>query len=436
MLRRLAANPRRLLLAAAVLAALAIVGYFGGRQVWAAYHFRAGRSDLERYHTADARRHFDACLRVRPTDPEALLLAARAARRADDFPEATRLLQEFQRANQGASEESALEYAMLQAQGGVMDHAVEDHLQTLIEKGHAQTPLVLEALARGYAQTYRISQAMSCLFLWLKLVPDDAQALYLRGRVWELAHAYQKAAEDYARVLEIDAGRDDARLRLASVLLEDGKAKDALPHLEELRRRRLDDPEVLVRLGFAWNLLGKTDEALTVLNAVLEKDPEHPRALTGLAQVLMEADRPEEAEGPLRRALARDPNDRAANYAYHQCLLRLGKDKEAAAHDTRRKRIEDLMIRVIEIGKIQMSQDPHNPALHCELGTILMQLGHEDVAVRWLQSALSEDATYRPAHKALADYYERNGNPQAAAQHRRLAGLEGAAPADEARSPK
>src|SRR5438876_298184 len=68
---------RRLLL---VLLGLVVVGALA-TQAFAWYHLRAGRAALERYQTAEARRHLDACLRVWSGNETAHLLAARAARR-------------------------------------------------------------------------------------------------------------------------------------------------------------------------------------------------------------------------------------------------------------------------------------------------------------------------------------------------------------------
>jgi len=46
----------------------------------------------------------------------------------------------------------------------------------------------------------------------------------------------------------------------------------------------------------------------------------------------------------------------------------------------------------------------------------------ESEAVRMLLGALQYDPDYQPAHAALADYYERTGNADAAERHRRRAG--------------
>jgi Tfp pilus assembly protein PilF len=53
---------------------------------------------------------------------------------------------------------------------------------------------------------------------------------------------------------------------------------------------------------------------------------------------------------------------------------------------------------------------------------ISLRAGAAEEGLRWLNSALKEDPHYAPAHKALADYYQRHGDFNRAAQHRQKAG--------------
>jgi Tfp pilus assembly protein PilF len=46
----------------------------------------------------------------------------------------------------------------------------------------------------------------------------------------------------------------------------------------------------------------------------------------------------------------------------------------------------------------------------------------ETEAEGWLLGAVQDDPGYRPAHAALADYYQRRGNTKAAEYHRQRAG--------------
>src|SRR5262249_9909490 len=197
---------------------------------------------------------------------------------------------------------------------------------------------------------------------------------------------------------------------------------EAAPHLEHRRARRPGDPEVLVRLAFARNGLGDADGSLRLLDALLASHPDYPPALTARGQLALQAGQREDAERWLRRALELSPFDRQAHYLLFQCLQQQGKDEEAEQEQARLKRVEADIVRLIEISNKEMAPNPHDPALHHEVASLLMNMGHEELGVRWLHSALRQDPKYRPSHLALAEYYERTGDAAQAAEHRRLAG--------------
>src|SRR5690242_11569314 len=60
--------------------------------LWAQYHLDAARGALDRYAFDEARYHVGQCLKVRPNNAAAHLLAAQAARRGDVYEEAGRHL--------------------------------------------------------------------------------------------------------------------------------------------------------------------------------------------------------------------------------------------------------------------------------------------------------------------------------------------------------
>src|SRR6266567_2778388 len=68
-----------ILLVVGVAAALAVPHL----RAW--YHFRAGRTALERYHSEEALDHFNKCLEVWPDSADVHFLASRAARRTEDY---------------------------------------------------------------------------------------------------------------------------------------------------------------------------------------------------------------------------------------------------------------------------------------------------------------------------------------------------------------
>src|SRR5207245_5530305 len=131
--------------------------------------------------------------------------------------------------------------------------------------------------------------------------------------------------------------------------------------------------------------------------------------------------RPAEAEEWLRKAIAANPFDRMTHYVLQQCLEQQGKQTEAEAQKKELKRVEATIDRMLAITNQLMPKTPHDPALHHELGTILMRMGKDELALRWFHSALQENSAYRPAHESLAQYYARAGDAQQAAWHRQRA---------------
>ena len=75
----------------------------------------------------------------------------------------------------------------------------------------------------------------------------------------------------------------------------------------------------------------------------------------------------------------------------------------------------------------ELMKSARDPSRCAEVGMILLRNGHDQEGLRWLSSVLQENPGHRPTHAALADYYERSGNPLLAARHRQLAQQDGTA---------
>jgi predicted Zn-dependent protease len=69
-----------------------------------------------------------------------------------------------------------------------------------------------------------------------------------------------------------------------------------------------------------------------------------------------------------------------------------------------------------------MKGQPDNPVLQVRMAQSLLADGHTQEGLTMLQSVLAQNPGYPPAHRALADHYEKQGDPRLAAEHRRLAG--------------
>jgi tetratricopeptide (TPR) repeat protein len=406
------------LLGLVLVALVGLVVYEVYWYLWAGYHYQAAEQAVQRRDFEQAQSHLALCLQVWPRSAETHFLAGRTARRAGAYDEARRHLARCKELG-WVPEAISLEGALLTAQQG--DTApVEVYLLSCVHKDHPDAGLILEALARGYLQTFQLTRALECLELWLQRQPDEVQALAWRGEVLERLERSQAALEDYRRVVDLDAGRDDTRLRLANLLLRKREPREALTQYEEVYGRQPGNGEALLGLALCRRELGQPEAARQLLDQLLEVEPRNPRALTARGQVASERGQLAEAEEWLRRAVTVAPFERDVVYAFEQCLHRRGKKDEAKEWHARLERIDADLKRMQEL-MAQVHRTPHDPALRCEAGMLLMRNGQEQEGLRWLASALQQNPAHAQTHQVLADYFERHGDPELAAQHRQQA---------------
>jgi tetratricopeptide (TPR) repeat protein len=347
------------------------------------------------------------------------LLAARAAWREGDFEAATRQLLECQDLEGEVSTDSVLEWHLLHAAAGDLDKA-EESLKGLARRDPALVTVVLEALIEGYLRVARIGEAISCANEWITREPDNIRALYLRGNISRQMGSAPKAAADYRRVVELDPDHVRARKRLVIALVDIGRYEEAVGHLEALRRGQPLDDEMQVRLAICRHRQGHAREARAILEGVLAEHPTYGLALLTRGQIAQSAGQLAEAEDWLRRAVHVMPLDYKANWSLCECLRQQGK-AEADDMQKRADLLRDRWERLDELVNHLLSQKPNDPALHCELGKVLLQLGVPESGRGWLLSALRLDENYGPALTALADYYQQQGDPDQAAEYRRRA---------------
>jgi tetratricopeptide (TPR) repeat protein len=417
-LRRLIPNRwLRLALAGALVLAAVVVA---GRHAWAYVHLRAARADAAGHRLADARRHLESCLRVWHGRADVWLLAGQVARRTEDYEVAERCYAEALRLSGGApADDLRLEQVLLQAQ--LDPDAKAGYLRGLVEDGHPQTVLILEALARGYLKKNRYAHAGLVLQVWLEKAPDDPAALYFRGTVREEQGPREEAVDDYRRVLEVDPGHDAARLRLVKLLRQLSRPAEARDALAPMLARPAADPRALVERAECEYALGDRAAAEATARAVLAAVPDDPDALVLLGRCLTDAERLAEAEGVLRRAIEVRPSHFQAHSQLHRLLTAAGREAEAAARKAEIDRMTRDIGRLRDIFSDGLARSPRDPGLHVEVGQIFLRAGEPREGLRWLDEALKLDPAYRPAHEELAAFYDRHGDKKRADEHRQKA---------------
>jgi tetratricopeptide (TPR) repeat protein len=419
------------LLLLVVAAGLGAGGHVAFRSRRAALERRAAENAVRRRDFPSAHARLVAYLEVHPRDFGAELEAARSARRAAftelfDGPRpelrdaAVRHLEACARL-QGDPGAVALERALLRVQSGDLG-GVEETFGDRLHAGGPDVPLILEALVHGHLRRLNLDRARAYADRLLELEPENVQALVWRGRIREQFGRVGPAREDYEAAVRLNPEFDPARFYLAENLLRANRADEAAAHLEALHARVPGN--ALVELARAQCRAASGDEAgaRELLDAWLADNPAgHPRrleALTERANLALAAGEPAAAEGFARQALGVAPLDQYALYALERALAGQGRGEEAKAVGDKLDRVKQ-DLRFVARAAEEVARSPDDLGLRQRIGEAYLRLGRDGEALVWLTGVLDRDPGYRPALRALADYYDRAGDARRAAAYRR-----------------
>jgi predicted Zn-dependent protease len=277
---------------------------------------------------------------------------------------------------------------------------------------------VLDSLARGYTAADRPLDAEPCLSELIRLRPNSAEYLRLRWDLhrklkrWELAYA------DARRLLELVPGDEDLRRKTMGDAFVSGHFADAEDLCRGLLAKNPGDRKLTGMLAEIRRSRGDDAGAGQILDELIRTDPNDYGSLQARGILFDATGHPDQAVPLLRRVFDEDPTrKRPAGYQLALALGKVGKQAEAQQVLAEVRRQQD-----VEIASEAMKTQPDNLALHVQLAEDLLRAGHTNDGLAILQRVLQRDPTFAPAHRALAEHFERAGNPKLAAEHRRLAG--------------
>jgi tetratricopeptide (TPR) repeat protein len=411
-------RPLRSALALVLMVALA--GYGGStaaNRIAVNRHLRAAELANRRYDFVAARQHLQQALLRQPRAARAQLLAARGARRLDDYAESEHLLTAFEQAH-GVTDESQLEWLLLTVQQG--DLSAEKDFVAIIGQRPADAALMREALGKGYVNTTRWGDLFRLAGRVLQDEPGDVPALVFHGRALFNLRQREAALEDYQRAVERAPDATWARFLLAEVLSHLGFNHEALDHFERLRQRLPTDAAVLLGLAHCYYDAADMDQSQRLLGELLTAHPGHIAGLVESGRLALQRRRLAEAEAILTRATELAPWQRDACRYLRISLEEQGKTEAARQC---RSRLEALLAQDAELGRrnLRFLTAPFDPAANVATGKILLRNGQEEAGRHLLMSVLAFFPHYRPAHEALADFFAAAGQPRRAEFYRRLA---------------
>jgi tetratricopeptide (TPR) repeat protein len=410
-------------LAIALAVGLGVIGghvYHSAAQ--AAQQLAHARDALDRQQLTTAIDHLQAYVHAVPGSAEGFFLLAQTLRRDGQWDAAEAALTASQRLGYDAQlvrREEAL--AGLQRRG--VRETPTDGLLALAQSADGR-PALWEALYRGDLAARNWDRAGLWLHLWLERYPDDwAPRLWQADLLYRFKN-YDRSRADYARVLELRPDADAPLLKLGLIgLANRGDYAEAAAYLERYLERDPHNFDAHLGLARCAAARGDLSAARTRLRGILAESPRHAEAALLLGTVESDAGQDDEALRWLRIAEREGADALAVTHQLAQALRRLGRAGEAEPYARRFDELREAH-RAVEDAARAVDLHPKSADHAFEVGRLCLVIGDEDRALMWLSSALRLDPGHQATHAALATYYAKQSDPDAAARaelHRRRA---------------
>ena len=160
-------------------------------------------------------------------------------------------------------------------------------------------------LGRAYYTRSRLSEAENAFKTALQLDPQNSKAENGLGLVFESSAQPAAALEAYRKAIAWDQGSprksEQPYVNLGSLLLEQGRTKDAIQPLETAVALAPDNSYCHLRLGAAYLRAGRMDQAQRELEKATQLDPENAAAHYQLGKLYKETHQLDRAKAEFDR---------------------------------------------------------------------------------------------------------------------------------------
>lgn len=365
-----------------------------------------------------AAEQYERSARRNADDPHEWFRAARAARRAGRFADAKRLLAEAERRSHPA-ELIELERDLTLVQQGVIGTA-DARLRATVGPHHADAPLVLEALARGYLIAERWADARQACDMWRGLEPNHPWPWHWDGLIAENLSQPDLAWAAQRRALELDPNDPAVRLAVARVALARRNPAEALPHLEWVLARTPDSADAQLGLAQCHIESGRAAEAVPLIERLLSRAPNSVPARVLRGRAALELNDPSAAESHLRAAVLSAPTDADALALLVRAARAQNKDAEVTELSAKLAALESDLRRLTELTRQIGAKTADGGPCH-EAGVLALKLGREQQGLNLLADALRRPGDHKATHAALAEYFRSRGRFELAEFHKNRA---------------
>ena len=361
----------------------------------------------------------DAAGRLSCEDSKTVFLSARLARKELRLVEVPELLKRAM--EMGLDPEQARrEFLLLEAQSGRLT-AVRDELNQLLMQDSPDGAEICEAYVNGAVMDGGIDLALAILPVWKETAPADPQPYYAFARILEYQQRTDEALRELDAAIAINSRHWPslyARSRLLSGLGEQDRALADAVAAAAMRwnsAARLQQARCLLNLArpaearaLLMEILAAPASALQhSFNLVCEPERGLPvQAELGYAEAAL--GNAAAAVKWFDEVLKSDPNQLNVRYQRALSLRELGREAESASELNEVQQIRAQLREIDGLADV-IREDPGSPHLaeRCRIGELFLRYDDARRGEFWLQDTLNHDPNYAPAHRLLAEYYER-----------------------------
>ncbi|WP_165873554.1 tetratricopeptide repeat protein [Parasulfuritortus cantonensis] len=263
-----------------------------------------------------------------PAAVAGLLRQALAEHRQGRLEEAKRLYEAVLKVQPGNADVLHL-LGVVAAQGG--DHRLAVSLMDRAIAANPDNAAFHSNRGNALKDLGRLDEALAAYERAVALKPDYADALSNRGNVLLDLGRFDAALASYDQAVALAPGHAKAHSNRAAALLGLGRAELALASCDRAIACQPDYAEAYFNRANALVRLGRLDEALAAYAGALARKPDYAQAHCNRGNVLLDLERPDEALASYDRAIAVRPGYAEAYSNRGVALNDLGRPDEALA---------------------------------------------------------------------------------------------------------
>ncbi len=231
----------------------------------------------------------------------------------------------------------------------------------------------------------------------IAIKPDNAEAHYNLGVLYDQTDRPQEAESTYKKALEINPNYAEAHNNLGNLYAKTNRLKEAEIAYKEAIKISPKDAPAHNNLGLLYFKTDRPQKAETAYKKVLEINPRDAPAYYNLGLLYADTDRPEEAETAYEKAI--EINTNYAEAHNNLGLLYFNTDRPKEAESAYKKAI---------------AINPNLVEAHSNLGLLYFNTDRPKEAESAYKKALKINPNYAEAHNNLGLLYANTDRPKEA----------------------